>query len=250
MTASPRVAPPMKRRRGHFDVIVSAAGSSGCALAAALADGRGKILVLEARQGKNPRFNGELIHPHGVDVLDERGFLGAAARGRRRRRAAASRSCRVPAQPTTVLPYGEIPGSRPFGFAIDHHDLVDTLRRKIARAAPASSCALGERVIELVRDQERVVGVMTAKGADAGAAGARLRRAPFEDPHAHRDGGARDAAVVHRRRAARQLRAAAARASATSSSAPGARSSSTRSAPPTRAPASICRPTWTRAKTR
>ena len=29
------------------------------------------------------------------------------------------------------MPYEEIPGSRPFGFAIDHHDLVDTLRAQM-----------------------------------------------------------------------------------------------------------------------
>src|SRR3954451_9222605 len=106
----------------RYDVIVVGGGLSGCGMASALADGgRSKILVLEARAGKNPRFNGELIHPHGVDVLDERGFLaplheagGADVRG-----FAVVKSL---TEPVTLLPYDEIPGSRPFGFAIDHHD--------------------------------------------------------------------------------------------------------------------------------
>jgi 2-polyprenyl-6-methoxyphenol hydroxylase-like FAD-dependent oxidoreductase len=146
----------------RYDVIVVGGGLSGCAMATALADGRRKILVLEARAGRNPRFNGELIHPHGVDVLDEHGFLaplhqagGADVRG-----FAVVRSA---TQPTTLLPYAEIPGSRPYGFAIDHHDLVDTLRKKMLER-PGIELRLGERVVELVRDQERVIGVVTSKG--------------------------------------------------------------------------------------
>lgn len=146
----------------RYDVIVVGGGLSGCAMATALADGRRKILVLEARAGRNPRFNGELIHPHGVDVLDERGFLGALheAGGADVRGFAVVKSL---TEPTTLLPYEEIPGSRPFGFAIDHHDLVDVLRKKMLEH-PGIELRLGERVVDLVRDQERVVGVMTANG--------------------------------------------------------------------------------------
>ena len=146
----------------RYDVIVVGGGLSGCAMATALADGSRKILVLEARAGKNPRFNGELIHPHGVDVLDERGFMtplheagGADVRG----------FAVVPSahEPSTLLPYHEIEGSRASGFAIDHHDLVDTMRTRML-ARPGIELRLGERVVDLVRDQERVVGVMTAQG--------------------------------------------------------------------------------------
>ena len=46
-------------------------------MATALADPDGARSSCSRRApGRNPRFNGELIHPHGVDVLDERGFLG------------------------------------------------------------------------------------------------------------------------------------------------------------------------------
>jgi len=146
----------------RYDVIVVGGGLSGCAMATALAGGGRRILVLEARAGRNPRFNGELIHPHGVDVLDERGFLDPlhAAGGADVRGFAVVKSLQ---EPTTLLPYEEIPGSRPFGFAIDHHDLVDVLRKQML-THPGIELRLGERVVDLVRDQERVVGVMTAKG--------------------------------------------------------------------------------------
>lgn len=145
----------------RYDVIVVGGGLSGCAMATALADGDRKILVLEARAGKNPRFNGELIHPHGVDVLEARGFWdalktagGAEVRGF---------ACVQASGKTTRLPYDEISGSRPHGFAIDHHALVDTLRARMAGKA-GIELRQGERVTELVRDQERVIGVMTASG--------------------------------------------------------------------------------------
>lgn len=146
----------------RFDVIIVGGGLSGCAMATALADGQRKILVLEARSGKNPRFNGELIHPHGVDVLEARGFWDAlkTAGGAEVRGFACVQS---PSKPTTLLPYDEIAGSRPHGFAIDHHQLVDTLRAKMLQK-PGIELRLGERVTELVRDQERVIGVMTANG--------------------------------------------------------------------------------------
>jgi squalene monooxygenase len=146
----------------RYDVIVVGGGLSGCAMATALSDGRRKILVLEARAGRNPRFNGELIHPHGVDVLDERGFLGPldAAGGARVRGFAVVQSAQ---KPITLLPYSEIPGSRAFGFAIDHHDLVDVLRAQTV-THPGIELRLGERVVDVVRDQERIIGVMTARG--------------------------------------------------------------------------------------
>src|SRR6478752_553450 len=100
----------------RYDVIVVGGGLSGCAMATALADGRRKILVLEARAGRNPRFNGELIHPHGVDVLAARGFLPAlqAAGGAD----VSGFACiERPGRAATLLPYSEIAGSRPHGFA-------------------------------------------------------------------------------------------------------------------------------------
>jgi 2-polyprenyl-6-methoxyphenol hydroxylase-like FAD-dependent oxidoreductase len=146
------------------DIIIVGGGLSGCAMAAALADGRRRILILEARTGKNPRFNGELIHPTGVDVLDRRGFLGPLeAAG-----AAQILGFACVAQPgraATILPYREIPGSRPFGIGIDHRDLVEVLRRELlAKHGATVTLRTGVRVTDVVRDQERIVGVQTADG--------------------------------------------------------------------------------------
>jgi 2-polyprenyl-6-methoxyphenol hydroxylase-like FAD-dependent oxidoreductase len=148
--------------RWDADVIIVGGGLSGCSLAAALADGRRRIVILEARKGRNPRFNGELIHPTGAQVLEERGFYAPL-------RAAGGidvdgfACVRALDRPTTLLPYREIRGARPTGFAMDHHDMVDVLRREVA-ARPGVELRLGERVTNLLRKEERVVGVETASG--------------------------------------------------------------------------------------
>jgi 2-polyprenyl-6-methoxyphenol hydroxylase-like FAD-dependent oxidoreductase len=145
------------------DVIIVGGGLSGCAMAAALTDlvGPLRIVVLEARSGKNPRFNGELIHPTGVDVLDQRGFLGPlhAAGGADVQGFAGVLRPGLPA----LLPYREIRGSRPLGFAIDHRDLVEVLRQETLKR-PNIELRCGERVTNLLRKEERVVGVETSAG--------------------------------------------------------------------------------------
>ena len=144
------------------DVVIVGGGLTGCSLALALADGRRRIVVLEARKGKNPRFNGELIHPSGVDHLEALGVLDALhdAGGVDVDGFAVVHG---PTQAPTTLPYAEIPGSRAAGFAIDHHDLVEVLRRAVAKQ-PGVELRTGERVTALLRDAERVVGVETPSG--------------------------------------------------------------------------------------
>jgi 2-polyprenyl-6-methoxyphenol hydroxylase-like FAD-dependent oxidoreductase len=150
------------------DVIIVGGGLSGCAMAAALADSakeRGRsirIIIVEARAGRNPRFNGELIHPTGVDVLDARGFLGPLheAGGVDVEGFAGALK---PGGPTTLLPYREIAGSRTHGFAIEHRDLVEVMRKETLKR-PGVELRLGERVTNLIRVEERVAGVETTNG--------------------------------------------------------------------------------------
>ena len=133
---SPGFLPSELRSDGGLDadVIIVGAGVTGCATAAALAGGRRRILVLEARRGHKPRFAGELIHPTGTQVLAELGFLPSLRRHggmdidgfavvKRRDRAA------------TRLPYSEIPRVRPTGWAMEHRDLVEAMRQHMQSLA-------------------------------------------------------------------------------------------------------------------
>jgi 2-polyprenyl-6-methoxyphenol hydroxylase-like FAD-dependent oxidoreductase len=143
------------------DIVIIGGGLTGASLACALADGTRRILVLEARAGRGPRFAGELIHPTGVDVLDQIGVLPAL------RQAGgvelAGFAIGIVGRATTHLPYAEICDGRPHGFAIEHHDMVAALRREAA-ARNGVEIRYGRRVLELVREGDRVTGVRTDDG--------------------------------------------------------------------------------------
>lgn len=143
------------------DIVIVGGGLTGASLACALADGTRRILVLEARAGRGPRFAGELIHPTGVDVLEQIGVLPALkqAGGVELAGFAVGIAGRV----TTHLPYAEICHGRPHGFAIEHHDMVAVLRREAA-ARNGVEIRYGGKVLELVRQSDRVTGVRSDDG--------------------------------------------------------------------------------------
>ncbi len=145
------------------DVIVVGGGVTGCAAAAALADGKRRILVLEARQGHKPRFAGELIHPTGAQVLDDLGFLPALRRGGGID-VDGFAVVKEHGVGSTVLPYREVPHTRPTGFAMEHRDLVEAMRGEIVRR-PGIELRYGQKVEAILRDGNgRVCGVRTASG--------------------------------------------------------------------------------------
>lgn len=142
------------------DVIIVGAGVTGCATAAALADGRRRILVLEARRGHKPRFAGELIHPTGTQVLAELGFMPNLRRhGGMDIEGFAVVKSRD--QAATRLPYSEIPRVRPTGWAMEHRDLVEAMRQHM-QVLPGVELRFGQKVDEVLRDGSgRACGVRT-----------------------------------------------------------------------------------------
>ena len=125
------------------------------------------MLVLEARTGADPRFRGELIHPHGVRVLADLGLHaplldagGADVEGF----AVVLESAVAP----IVLPYTEVRGGAPRGLAISHPDMVARLRREVAATAGVE-IRTGARVAELMYEGDRVVGVRTEGGGEVRA---------------------------------------------------------------------------------
>jgi squalene monooxygenase len=143
------------------DIVIVGGGLTGASLACALADGTRRILVLEARAGRGPRFAGELIHPTGVDVLAQIGVLPALQRAGGVDLAGFAVS--IAGRATTHLSYAEIRDGRPHGFAIEHHDMVAVLRREAA-ARPGVEIRFGKKVQGLVRQGEHVLGVRTDDG--------------------------------------------------------------------------------------
>lgn len=148
----------------RFDVLVVGGGFTGVALAAALADGRRRIGVLEARTGRIAQFRGELIHPPGVRDLETLGLLAPLRRAGGTDVAGFAVIPDVDA-PAVQLPYDPTPGEGAAvqGFAMEHPEMVDVLRDAV-RARPGVEVRMGERVVEVIREDARVTGVRTANG--------------------------------------------------------------------------------------
>jgi squalene monooxygenase len=150
------------------DVVIVGGGFVGLSAAAALADSRRRILVLEARAGADPRFRGELIHPHGTAVLAELGLRAPLES------AGGSSVCGfavVPGaeSPAVLLPYDDVDGRPRRGLSMDHQAMVACLRAEVS-ARSGVEIRTGERVTGLLRESERVVGVETADGSRVTAA--------------------------------------------------------------------------------
>jgi 2-polyprenyl-6-methoxyphenol hydroxylase-like FAD-dependent oxidoreductase len=124
----------------------------------------GRVAVLEARTGTDPRFRGELIHPPGVRILSELGLHaplldagGVDVEG--------FSVVLEHAVPPIALPYTEVHGGAPRGLAISHPDMVARLRREVTQS-PSVELRTGVRVADLVYEGDRVVGVRPADGGE------------------------------------------------------------------------------------
>jgi len=149
------------------DVVIVGGGFTGMCAARALADGRRKIVVLEALNGPAQSFRGELMHPLGVDALARLGLLEPL-----------QRDGGIPVDGFAValggtmtpipLPYGEIAGSRGHGLVMSHPAMVNTLRREVA-GNRGVELRMGARVSELIREGGAVQGVRMVGGDEVRA---------------------------------------------------------------------------------
>jgi 2-polyprenyl-6-methoxyphenol hydroxylase-like FAD-dependent oxidoreductase len=150
------------------DVVVVGGGVVGLAAAAALDALGARVTVLEAHEGANPAFRGELVHPRGAHALAKLGLhepLLDAGAARVRGFAVFDAPAPHRVEPV-LLPYSSRYGD---GLALDHVELVDALRHEVARRA-RTRVVRGARVREVVVVQGRVVGVRTEGGAEHRAA--------------------------------------------------------------------------------
>jgi 2-polyprenyl-6-methoxyphenol hydroxylase-like FAD-dependent oxidoreductase len=149
------------------DVLIVGGGFTGLATAAALADGKREICVLEARTGPDPKFRGELIHPPGVRDLDALGFLRAM---KKRGGIDVLGFIVMPdgARPPVELPYDPPPHGSGLGYAMDHREMVEAMR-EVTRSLPGVDLLLGERVTDVLHENGRIAGVVTASGLEARA---------------------------------------------------------------------------------
>lgn len=142
------------------DVLIVGGGFAGMSTAAALGARGARVRVFEAAPTRDLRFRGELLHPRGVRGLAQLGLKGPllAAGGV----AVGGFSVTPDAGAEAVtLPYAAEQGA---GLGIDHHAMVMAMRAQVA-TRPGVQVLTSERIVDLLREGGRVVGVRTASGA-------------------------------------------------------------------------------------
>ncbi|CAN5410948.1 N/A [soil metagenome] len=142
-----------------YDVIIVGGGFAGLVTAAALANGRRRVLVIEARDAFANRFSGELIHPAGVSILGRLGLLD--------RLRASTQGATVDGFVVSLHDDGEarIPYERVLGFSCNHVAMVEAMRPEVQRRTGVT-IRRGVRVRELLRKDSRVSGVRTEEGEE------------------------------------------------------------------------------------
>jgi 2-polyprenyl-6-methoxyphenol hydroxylase-like FAD-dependent oxidoreductase len=151
-----------------FDIAIVGAGFTGALAAAALADGRRRIVVLDAHPAGRPQFGGELIHAAGIDILVGLRLWPILKKAGGER---IDGFC-VTADPDDApvwLPYRDVPALRPGGLAIEHHDIVSRVRAHLV-SQPGVELRTGQRVVDVTWRDGRVAGVRTASGEHIQAA--------------------------------------------------------------------------------
>jgi squalene monooxygenase len=153
----------MDQFASRYDVVIVGAGIAGCAVAQALARAdqrrRRSILLVDLHRGVSPRFSGEFIHPRGAEVLDDLGFYNRlVAAGAVDVDGFVVMEDAEQSEPV-VLDYRSIPNERPRGLSVHHKTLVKVMR-EIVLEREQVTLREGWRVIDLVRDGERICGVL------------------------------------------------------------------------------------------
>jgi 2-polyprenyl-6-methoxyphenol hydroxylase-like FAD-dependent oxidoreductase len=152
----------------EYDIAIVGAGFTGGFAGAALADGRRRIVVLDAHPAGRPQFGGELIHAAGIDMLIEL-RLWAILENTGGERVDGFRVSTDAGDPPVTLPYRDVPALRPGGRAIEHGRIVSGVRQYLADRSDIK-IQTGQRVVDVLWRNGRVAGVRTASGQEITAA--------------------------------------------------------------------------------
>ena len=151
-----------------YDIAIVGAGFTGGFAGAALADGRRRIVVLDAHPAGRPQFGGELIHAAGIDMLVSL-RLWPVLEGAGGERVDGFRVSTDAGDPPVTLPYRDVPALRPGGRAIEHGRIVSGVRQYLSDRADVE-VRTGQRVVDVIWQDGRVIGVRTASGEEIRAA--------------------------------------------------------------------------------
>lgn len=151
-----------------YDIAIVGAGFTGGFAGAALADGRRRIVVLDAHPAGRPQFGGELIHAAGIDMLVSLRLWPVLEKADGER-VDGFRVSTDAGDPPVTLPYRDVPALRPGGRAIEHGRIVSGVRQYLSSRTDVE-VRTGQRIVDVIWHDGRVVGVKTASGEEIRAA--------------------------------------------------------------------------------
>lgn len=153
---------------GQFDVVIAGGGMAGVAVAAALGEFGYRIAIVEPGMDAAKRLAGELLHPAGVQALDELGLLHAFQDTGASPVSGFSISFSGSAHAGTIrLPYALLPGKAHTAFAMEHGLIRERLISAASRL-PGVTVLSPARITGVdLTSQDRAEVVISAGGREA-----------------------------------------------------------------------------------
>lgn len=135
---------------------IAGGGPAGLMLGYLLARAGVAVTVLEKHDDFLRDFRGDTIHPSTLTVLDDLGLLEAFLRLPHQE--IQELTGEVYGEAVTIADFRHVPAARPFLVLVPQWDFLDFLADQ-ARALPGFSLRMGAKVLGVVEEEGRVVGV-------------------------------------------------------------------------------------------
>jgi 2-polyprenyl-6-methoxyphenol hydroxylase-like FAD-dependent oxidoreductase len=140
---------------------IAGGGPAGLVLGYLLARAGIEVLVLEKHDDFLRDFRGDTIHPSTLTILDDLGLLERFLRLPHQE--VAELAGEVYGQQVTIADFRHLPAARPFLVLVPQWDFLDFIAQE-ARAFPGFSLRMGARVLGVLEEGGRVVGVEVQEG--------------------------------------------------------------------------------------
>lgn len=152
---------------GRPDCIVVGAGPAGLVLSILLARQGVKVILLEMREDLRKYFRGDIVHPSTLQVLSD---LGWADEFLQFPHGVSDRLWQFDrGKPFALADFRKSNSKWPYAVFGRQWQLLELLKSK-ADTCPTLEIRMGCRVVGLIQDEGRCLGVRWARGGDEGAA--------------------------------------------------------------------------------
>jgi 2-polyprenyl-6-methoxyphenol hydroxylase-like FAD-dependent oxidoreductase len=140
---------------------IAGGGPAGMMLGYLLARAGVQVTVLEKHADFLRDFRGDTIHPSTLNILDDLGLLERFLELPHQR--VSELTGEVYGEVVTLADFRHVPAVRPFLVLVPQWDFLDFIAKE-ARRLPAFALRLGAKVVDVLREGDRVTGVQVEEG--------------------------------------------------------------------------------------